>query len=146
MKNRILLLICLLSGSAFGQKSEHKRHTGMIRFLLEHKQLVGIDTIDFHNIEGYIFDRLVIEMKHNKKSGKVYVFGSNSPHGKLYIALEDVKGLQFIESKDMAKDIPIINNFFKYNKATGIEITKALPVIADTYLKNRILYTSKIED
>ena len=146
MKNHFFLVFCLISGFAFGQRTVSKRHIDMIHFLVAHKQFVTLDTADFTKLDGYMFDRIVIEMKHLTGPSRVHIFGSTSPHGKFYIALEDSKGMQFIEANEMVTDIPAITDFFKKNKGTGPEINKTLSEIAHAYLQNSISYKEKIED
>ena len=124
-----------------------KSHINMIKFLINYKQLENVgDTSNIAFYEGRMFDRVVATFGSKANKATLYVFGSNSAHGKHYIAIKDVKGLALLPTKDMPIEIQPVLDFFKRNRATSKMMLKVLPVIADTYQHNTISYIPKVEN
>ena len=150
MRNSLILfyaVLCLVCNQASAQKIREKRHIDMIIFLINQKQLMNVgDTSNIASYEDYMFDRVILKINHQPKTSTLYIFGSNSPHGKEYIALEDLTGLKMLETKNMPKEIQSILDFYKRNHATNQMILKSLPAIADAYQQNTRTFKPQLEN
>lgn len=141
----LALLACTQQVSA--QQPLSRLQKKMIKFLINHKQLENIgDTSNISSYEGYRYDREVLKIKTKGKTSTIYAFGSTSPHGKEYIALNDATGLIMLETKDMPKEINSILIFFKRNRATGQMILKTLPMVSNAYQQNIKTYRPQVEN
>ncbi|QHS56568.1 hypothetical protein GWR56_13825 [Mucilaginibacter sp. 14171R-50] len=150
MKTFIILLLpalLLCSKQTLSQQIKEKRHVKMITFLIAQKQLPTVDdTSHLATLEGYMFDRVIATFGNKLNKATLYIFGSNSAHGKHYIALEDGKGIALLPTKDMPDEIQSVLDFFKRNHATNRAMLKVLSTIAESYQHNMISYKPKLED
>ena len=140
MRNYLILfysVLCFVCSQASAQKIREKRHIDMIKFLINQKQLMNVgDTSNIASYEDYMFDRVILKIEYEHQTSSIYIFGSNSPHGKEYIALEDLTGLKLWETKNMPKELQLILDFYKQHHATNQMILKSLSAVADAYQQN----------
>lgn len=112
----ITIGICIiLCKSAIAQQTEeNKRHSPMLILLYEQKELSNPKDTILSDLD-VMYDRLILQTKRPGKSAKIYLFGTNSPHGKRFIDLNDHTGTTFLTTMDLPTDMKIILNFFKRN-------------------------------
>jgi hypothetical protein len=128
------------------QSQANQRHIQMIKFLLSRKELTDPTDTILSNLD-VMFDRKILTVKSHSTLAVIYIFGSNSPHGKYFVALEDYIGLSMLQTKDLAADLHYIVDFFKRNNVSNIKVFTCLNTIADMYKFNsKQVFISPIEE
>jgi hypothetical protein len=114
---------------------QETRHSTMISFLLAHHELTNTGG-EISSYEDAMYDRVLGKFSYGKSTAIVYIFGSNSAHGKRFIALKDAKELTLLETQSLDKDIEQIVTFFKRNRASQPVIYNYLLQMAKAYTYN----------
>jgi hypothetical protein len=117
------------------QHQDNKRHIRMIKFLLSRKELTDPTDTILSNLD-VMFDRKILTVKSHSTLAVIYVFGSNSPHGKYFIELDDYIGIKLLDTKDLPSDLKPILVFLKRNKVSSQAVFECLSSISEIYQYN----------
>jgi len=138
MKKILAIVLILCSAQLFAQTSMHQRHLPMIHFLLEHKELTKTGD-SLASYEDAMYERMIWQST-AKGNAAIYFFGSNSAHGKKFIALCDKKHLVLLSTIDMASEFPQIIYYLKQHHVYGNKLYKLLQTISLAYQHNEKNY------
>lgn len=132
----MLIYILMISFSAQAnpkQKRINPKKLKMIEFLVKHNDLIPMKKDNPYDYEDAIYERIIYD---KKKHDVISIFGSLSPHSKKYVAIETSKDTVFLETHDLASELPTVLSFFKNHTISEHEIIRILSEITEAYQYN----------
>lgn len=122
-------------------QTELARKKKMVEFLVEHQQLSKSED-NWNTYKDYFHETLIYKSRSSKAGYAIYLFGANSSHGRIYIALCNPNGIKLLETEDLDKDM---HDLLLYLRPLGSSmdtpvLLKLLSKINECYKENKVVY------